>query len=99
MAEEINYSYDGGLYPEMVRNRAFNTLHHGLESWPAFTHGDTLIKQEWDPGTGPSTALSGSLKITISLPSGTCEAGSQRRILGHGSASQHHIHWLVLRQI
>jgi alpha-N-arabinofuranosidase len=26
MTEEINYSYDGGLYPEMVRNRAFNTL-------------------------------------------------------------------------
>jgi alpha-L-arabinofuranosidase len=21
MTEEINYSYDGGLYPEMVRNR------------------------------------------------------------------------------
>ena len=22
MTEEINYSYDGGLYPELVRNRA-----------------------------------------------------------------------------
>jgi alpha-N-arabinofuranosidase len=75
MTEEINYSYDGGLYPEMVRNRAFNTLHHGLESWPAFTHGDALIKREWDPGSGPSKALSGSLRMTITLPSDTGEAG------------------------
>ena len=49
MTEEINYSYDGGLYPEMVRNRAFNTLHHGLESWPAFTHGNALNQA----GVGP----------------------------------------------
>ena len=24
MTEEINFSYDGGLYPEMVRNRTFH---------------------------------------------------------------------------
>jgi len=75
MTEEINYSYDGGLYPEMVRNRTFNTLHHGLESWPAFVHGDAFIKREWDPTTGPSKALAGSLKMTITEPTGGGEAG------------------------
>ncbi|MGB6392196.1 MAG: hypothetical protein WBF14_07515, partial [Candidatus Acidiferrales bacterium] len=25
MTEEINYSYDGGLYAEMVRNRTFHS--------------------------------------------------------------------------
>jgi alpha-L-arabinofuranosidase len=75
MTEEINYSYDGGLYPEMVRNRTFNSSRHGLEAWPATTHGDALIKREWDPTTGPSKAQSGSLKMTITLPSGAGEAG------------------------
>jgi len=75
MTEEINYSYDGGLYPEMVRNRAFNANRHGLEAWPAFTHGDALVKREWDPSNGPSKALSGSLKMIITQPSGTGEAG------------------------
>jgi alpha-N-arabinofuranosidase len=54
------------IHPEMVRNRALSTLHHGLESWPAFAHGDALIKQEWYPGSGPSKTLSGILKIAIS---------------------------------
>jgi alpha-N-arabinofuranosidase len=74
MTEEINYSYDGGLYPELVRSRAF-TSKRVLESWPALTHGDASIKREWDPTTGPSKALPGSLKMTITLPSGTGEAG------------------------
>jgi len=30
MTEEINFSYDGGLYAEIVRNRTFST------SWPQF---------------------------------------------------------------
>ena len=32
MTEEINYSYDGGLYAEMVRNRTFGRL-EGVHYW------------------------------------------------------------------
>ena len=36
MTEEINYSYDGGLYAEMVRNRTFRSRlvgHSATGSW------------------------------------------------------------------
>jgi len=33
MTEEINYSYDGGLYAEMVRNRTFNGDWSGILHW------------------------------------------------------------------
>jgi hypothetical protein len=29
MTEEINHSYDGGLYPELIRNRAFMDRSYG----------------------------------------------------------------------
>jgi alpha-N-arabinofuranosidase len=37
MTEEINYSYDGGLYAEMVRNRTFQD--HG---WAGVAHWNLL---------------------------------------------------------
>src|SRR5271167_4008419 len=33
MTEEINYSYDGGLYAEMVRNRTFRSDWSGILNW------------------------------------------------------------------
>ena len=33
MTEEINYSYDGGLYAEQVRNRTFRSDWSGILSW------------------------------------------------------------------
>jgi alpha-N-arabinofuranosidase len=33
MTEEINFSYDGGLYAELVRNRAFKDNDHTPEHW------------------------------------------------------------------
>ena len=46
MTEEINFSYDGGLYAEMVRNRVFKSPWSGneLEHWTdgdLFTAADT----------------------------------------------------------
>ena len=75
MTEEINFSYDGGLYPELVRNRTFFNPHHGLDLWPAFTRGDATIERVWDSSTGPSAALPYSLKLTIGQASGRNEAG------------------------
>lgn len=75
MTEEINYSYDGGLYPELLRNRSMFTPHHGLELWPAITHGDSVMERVSDPGVGPSTALPYSLKLAISKASAASQAG------------------------
>jgi hypothetical protein len=33
MTEEINHSYDGGLYAEMIQNRAFHTDWEGEPPW------------------------------------------------------------------
>src|SRR6478609_628325 len=41
MTEEINYSYDGGLYAEMVRNRTFQDHGFGgLSHWNLDNKGD-----------------------------------------------------------
>ena len=40
MTEEINYSYDGGLYAELVRNRTFRSDWTGILNW--FLMPDTL---------------------------------------------------------
>ena len=33
MTEEINYSYDGGLYAELIRNRTFRSDRTGTLNW------------------------------------------------------------------
>ncbi len=75
MTEEINYSYDGGLYPELLRNRTMFIPHHGLELWPAITHGDSVMERVADTAVGPSKALPHSLKLAISKASRTSQAG------------------------
>jgi alpha-N-arabinofuranosidase len=61
MTEEINHSYDGGLYAELIRNRAFSD---GVSSWS--TVGDSA-----------SIALDGpSLRLTVSTaPAGVANTG------------------------
>jgi alpha-L-arabinofuranosidase len=74
MTEEINYSYDGGLYAEMVRNRTFLRSWEGFDHWLVVTHGNAQAKLE--PGeTGPSSALPKSAKIVITGSSAGNEAG------------------------
>src|SRR5579885_2526420 len=54
MTEEINYSYDGGLYAEMVRNRTFRGNWSGVLYWYLVEDGTALAKMEVDKETGPS---------------------------------------------
>jgi alpha-N-arabinofuranosidase len=74
MTEEINYSYDGGLYGEMVRNRTFDARWPHFEHWVTVTQGNAQEKFEADE-TGPSAALNKSLKVTITQSSPGNEAG------------------------
>jgi alpha-N-arabinofuranosidase len=74
MTEEINFSYDGGLYAEMVRNRTFDAHWPHFEHWTIVTQGTA---QETLDGadTGPSAALPKSLKLSITASSPGNEAG------------------------
>ncbi|MDE3103758.1 MAG: alpha-N-arabinofuranosidase [Acidobacteriota bacterium] len=64
MTEEINFSYDGGLYAELVRNR---TLQDGNGPSHWFLHeGDApAATMKIDKTTGPSTALPVSLRLEV----------------------------------
>jgi alpha-N-arabinofuranosidase len=74
MTEEINYSYDGGLYAEMVNNRTFNTRWPRFEHWALLTKGNAQAGLDADD-SGPSAALARSMKLTIALASEGNEAG------------------------
>src|SRR5580698_6222381 len=63
MTEEINYSYDGGIYGELVRDRAIGRGFGSLTHWPVVARGDAQVNVSSDETTGPSTTLSRSLKI------------------------------------
>ena len=65
MTEEINYSYDGGLYAEMVRNRTFRGDWSGVLYWYLVEDGTAQAKMEVDKETGPSAALPQSLKLEV----------------------------------
>jgi alpha-N-arabinofuranosidase len=65
MTEEINYSYDGGLYAEMVRNRTFRGDWSGVHSWYLVEKGNAAAKMEADKSTGPSAALTTSLRLEV----------------------------------
>ena len=66
MTEEINFSYDGGLYAEMVRNRTFGgRLHSQPAHWFLVEKGNGAGKMEIDDSTGPSEALQTSLLLDV----------------------------------
>jgi alpha-N-arabinofuranosidase len=75
MTEEINYSYDGGLYAEMVRNRTFRGNWSGVLYWYLVEDGDAQAKMEVDKSTGPSTALPESLKLQVTKADAQNQAG------------------------
>jgi alpha-N-arabinofuranosidase len=66
MTEEINYSYDGGLYAEMVRNRTFQDHGFGgLSHWNLDNKGNARSTIAFDANEGPSAALPGSMLMDI----------------------------------
>ncbi len=66
MTEEINYSYDGGLYAELIRNRAFQDHGFGgIAHWNVEHKGDSSSTMDIDNQTGPSAALQSSLRLTL----------------------------------
>ena len=75
MTEETNYSYDGGLYAELVRNRSFKEDDKAPVHWELVERGGTG-SMALDPGQPFNDAISTSLKLTVTQASGNRRAGS-----------------------
>ncbi|MDE3187319.1 MAG: carbohydrate binding domain-containing protein [Acidobacteriota bacterium] len=77
MTEEINFSYDGGLYAELVRDRAIGQDRRALTHWTMVARGNSMVNISVDSQTGPSTALPRSLKVSVTAATETSPAGVQ----------------------
>jgi alpha-N-arabinofuranosidase len=76
MTEEINYSYDGGLYAELVRNRTFHDYGwSGIAHWNLVSKGDAQATINVDDTNGPSEALNRSLLLIIKQADPENQAG------------------------
>src|ERR1019366_1319447 len=80
MTEEINYSYDGGLYAELVRNRTFRSDWTGILDWFLVEKGSAAAKVSVDSESGPSAALTRSAKLEVTK----ADAGNPAGLLNEG---------------
>jgi alpha-L-arabinofuranosidase len=71
MTEEINYSYEGGIYGELNRNRTFKASAQNPVGWKAV--GDTTITLDTDQPL--NAALNVSLKVDTSRASQASPVG------------------------
>lgn len=71
MTEEINHSYDGGLYAELVRDRTFFDMeqHSFRHVWNLDQNAENGISVSVDDESGPSAALPYSVKLTAAKAS------------------------------
>ena len=75
MTEEINYSYDGGLYAELIRNRTFRSDWSGILSWFLIEKGTASAKVSAVSNDGPSEALPNSAKLEVAKADANSPAG------------------------
>ena len=77
MTEEINFSYDGGLYAELVRDRAIGRDWGALDHWSIVARGNSAVNISLDDKTGPSAAQPRSIKVSVSAATQNAPAGVQ----------------------
>jgi alpha-N-arabinofuranosidase len=75
MTEEINYSYDGGIYSELIRDRTPSQAWDALRLWPMVARGDSSVNVSIDDSSGPSAILTRSLRVAVSKASEASPAG------------------------
>ena len=75
MTEEINHSYEGGLYAELITNNTFRASWDGIESWGVVVKGDAQVTASVDKTDGPSEALPTSMELKVTAASAGNEAG------------------------
>jgi len=74
MTEEINYSYDGGIYGELIANRAFKDNADTATHWGLSVENGAVGDISLDPSTPLNSALKTSLKFNITA------AGTAQRV-------------------
>jgi alpha-N-arabinofuranosidase len=80
MTEEINHSYDGGLYAELIRNRAFLDDATTPAHWPVVGAGGADASIALDSANPCNQALTTSLRLTVTKatpqqPAGVANSG------------------------
>jgi alpha-N-arabinofuranosidase len=65
MTEEINHSYDGGLYAELINNRAFLDSSNAPVHWSVMTEPGAAASMALDPQQSFNDQLSTSLRLTV----------------------------------
>ena len=75
MTEEINHSYDAGIYAELVSDRAIGQGFGSLTHWDMVVRGDSAEDVSLDSSTGPSSAQPRSLKIAVTAATQAAPAG------------------------
>ncbi|HEY1649671.1 MAG TPA: alpha-L-arabinofuranosidase C-terminal domain-containing protein [Terracidiphilus sp.] len=77
MTEEINYSYDGGIYAELVRDRVIGHGFGALADWTMAARGNSQVNISADESTGPGAVLTRSLMVHVTAATEAEPAGVQ----------------------
>jgi alpha-N-arabinofuranosidase len=65
MTEGINFSYDGGLYAELIRNRTFNNYAKLPVNWSILQEAGSKCSIGLDEKNAINTALTTCLKLHL----------------------------------
>ena len=76
MTEEINHSYDGGLYGELLQNRAFADNATKPAHWSAMTGDQSAATIALDPANPLNPQLARSLRVTVTRADAKHPAGA-----------------------
>src|SRR3954469_13482828 len=75
MTEEINHAYDGGLYAELVRNRAFLDDAASPAHWSLVQADGSSATMALDPKEPLNTTIGTSLRLNVTQASAGHAAG------------------------
>src|SRR5215217_4579807 len=75
MTEEINHAYDGGLYAELVRNRAFLDDAESPVHWSVVQGNGAAAAVALDPGEPLNPVIGISLRLDVTAASDALAAG------------------------
>ncbi len=77
MTEEINHSYDGGLYAELIRNRSFRDDRNAAVHWSLVQNGDAQGSLALDTAQPLSDSLPVSLRLDVARAGGRVGAANE----------------------
>ena len=76
MTEEINHSYDGGLYAELIQNRSFQDDTAKPAHWSAMNDGASAAVIALDPANPLNGKLANGLRVTVTRADEKNSAGA-----------------------